>query len=76
MTIVCIIICFCSLNAMSLQAFISTCRCYSNSDSSNSWEELSTLIENYVNDRRISNIDFSHVVLKECDNVMIEVDFG
>jgi len=53
------------------------CQCYSSGSSSNVWESLSGIIQDYVdNSIARSNIDFSQVVLQECDNVMIEVDFG
>jgi len=51
------------------------CRCYSTS-SSNEWEYLATIIGNYVSNRQVFNIDFTHVVLRDCNNVMIEVDYG
>ena len=53
-----------------------TCRCYSSSATSNVWEDLADIIDNYVSNRQIFNIDFTHVVLRDCNNVMIEVDYG
>ena len=53
------------------------CQCYSSGSSSNVWESLSGIIQDYVdNSIARNNIDFSQVVLQECDNIMIEVDFG
>ena len=53
-----------------------TCRCYSSSATSDVWEDLDDIIDNYVSNRQTFNIDFTHVVLRDCNNVMIEVDYG